>query len=209
MTQRIEVSEAGAARTVTDERSRVFLQPFLGRRRSIAEAAREVGCTTEQMAYRVGRFVEQGLLREVESRSRAGRAVVVYEGPHEIRVPSHLLPEADVTAIFDVMDQQGRKAFLSAIAHLAVAHGRLAWCIRLARHDADVMLDMVPAQGDWQPGLAAAPPVVFNWAPLALTDTEARDLQARLLDVLDTTAVNTHRPTHLLGLFLTPLDATT
>ena len=73
-------------------------------------------------------------------------------------------------------------------------------------------LDVVPGRDGWSDDTLladAAPAVLFNWAPLQLTRAQAKQLQRDLTAVLDRYRDNgpppTATPSHLLGLFLTPL----
>lgn len=74
-------------RTVTDPRAATLLsdpdwvpwiEPFLGRTRSIAEAADELGRPLDAVRYRVRRLHEVGVLEVVGERKRAGRPIRLY-----------------------------------------------------------------------------------------------------------------------------------
>lgn len=74
-----------------------FLQPFLGRDRTITEAAAEVGCTPNTMLYRVRRMVAVGLLLVVATRTRPGRSIKVYRSSHDgYFVPTEAMPYDDL-----------------------------------------------------------------------------------------------------------------
>jgi hypothetical protein len=64
---------------ILDDRTlaRLFY-PFLGREKTVSQAAAEVGCKLNAMHYRVKTFLEVGLLRVVREEKRAGRAVKIY-----------------------------------------------------------------------------------------------------------------------------------
>ncbi len=204
------VTDPAAVRALVEPVTRTHLAPFLGRELETAQAAREVGTTTEAMAYRVGRLVRLGLLAPVSSRARAGRRVVRYRAAEVIRGPLEMLPETEVTALFDVIDAEGRTAFLRGLAAAATRRGMVRWDLLLDRGPrGDVRVGVSPSGTSWQPGDPApgAPPVVFNWVPLTLDDAGARELQARLLEVVETLPAAAGRPTHLCGLFLGPVEA--
>ncbi|WP_062356742.1 hypothetical protein [Herbidospora yilanensis] len=203
------LTTAAAAHILLRPDERRFLEPFMGRERGTAEAARELGVTVEQMAYRVRALSAKGLLEAVGRQPRKGRAIVVYRAAAEIRAPLGLLPQADLHHLFDLVDEGARTAFLAALARQAGRAGLLDWVVRCRREGDQVRLDMTPADGDWNPTTLlneAAPAVLFNWAPLALDAQQAKVLQRELLEVLSRLPVSTSAPTHLLGLFLTPVE---
>ncbi|WP_061298320.1 hypothetical protein [Herbidospora cretacea] len=203
------LTTAAAAHILLRPDERRFLEPFMGRERGTAEAAREVGVTVEQMAYRVRALSAKGLLEIAGRRPRKGRAIVVYRAAAEIRASLGLLPEADIHHLFDLVDQGTRTAFLAALARQAGRAGLLDWVIRCRREGDQVHLDMTPSEGDWNPTTLlneAAPAVLFNWAPLALDAQQAKALQRELMEVLSRLPVSTSAPTHLLGLFLTSVE---
>ncbi len=83
-----------------------FLRPFLGRERTVTEAATEVGCTPNTMLYRVRRMLDVGLLRVVASRSRPGRSIKLYRSSHDgYFVPNEAMPYDDLA---HRVTQQGR-----------------------------------------------------------------------------------------------------
>lgn len=74
-------------RTVTDPRAATLLsdpdwvpwiEPFLGRTRSITEAAEELGRPLDAVRYRVRRLHEVGVLEVVGQRKRSGRPIRLY-----------------------------------------------------------------------------------------------------------------------------------
>jgi len=74
-------------RTVTDPRAATLLsdpdwvpwiEPFLGRTRSITEVAEELGRPLDAVRYRVRRLHEVGVLEVVGQRKRAGRPIQLY-----------------------------------------------------------------------------------------------------------------------------------
>lgn len=140
------IATTRAAQAVVRPAERRFLEPFVGRVRSPAEAARELGVPVEQMAYRVRVLRSKGLLVAAGTQARAGRPVVSYRAASEIRAPVELLPEADMRALFELIDAGGRDAFLDALAAGADRSGLRDWVVRLHRDDDRVRLDLVPGR---------------------------------------------------------------
>lgn len=207
------VADVTAARIVLQPERRRFLEPFLGRDRSPAQAARELGLPVEQVAYRVKAMVRAGLLRPVDTRARAGRPITRYRAPAEIRAPLMVLPDGDARDFFRLIDEPMRDAFLAALARLAGRAGLGDWCVRLYRDELErVRLDLAAGEGGWEPSMMLDPrhpSVMFNWVPLALDAAAAKALQAELFDVVRRWAERVPPPgrkaTHQVGLFLTPL----
>ncbi len=202
-------ASTAAAQIVLRAEDRRFLEPFLGRELGPAEAAREAGVSVEQMAYRVRALYGKGLLRVSGQRSRKGRVITLYRAAPEIRVPLDLLPYADVREFFALADRSLREVFWSSLARLADRSSMGDWVIRLYRSaDGTVRLDLAPAGGEWDLGqllTERAPAVAFHWVPLAVTRAEAKELQRELTALLGRYPIATDTPSHLLGLFLTPV----
>lgn len=51
-----EVRDPVQARLLTDPNARNLLAPFIGAERSLTQAAQEVGCSLQRLAYRVQQF---------------------------------------------------------------------------------------------------------------------------------------------------------
>lgn len=203
------VTSTAAALVLTRADRRRFLEPFVGRELSPAEAARELGVAVEDMAYRVRALRAAGLLVPTRTESRAGRPVTHYRAATEIRASVALLPRADTRALLDTVDAGGRTAFLDALAAGADRWGLRDWTVRLQRTPGGIRLDLVPDREGWAPDTLlgeGAPAVLLHWAPLALSAQRAKELQRELTAVLERyTGEPGGPPTHLLGLALTPL----
>ena len=192
-----------------DPERRRYLEPFLGRELTAAQAARELGLPVEQLAYRVRALTRQGLLTETGAQPRKGRAMSLYRAADELQAPLALLPYSDVRGFFELVDAGLRGLFLDGLGRLADRSGLRDWVVRFYRaEDGSTRLDLAPSGGSWDPAVllaARAPAVVFNWVPLALDDAAAKDLQRELLALLGRYApAASSSPTHLLGLFLGP-----
>lgn len=80
-----------------DEAVAEFFYPFLDHEKTVAEAARELGCKLNAMHYRTQTFLEAGLLQVVREEKRAGRPVKVYRSVADaFFIPFDLTPHADV-----------------------------------------------------------------------------------------------------------------
>ncbi len=197
-----------AARVLVDPAERRFLEPFIGRELTTSEAARLLGESVEKTAYRVRSLLAKELLAPVREVPRKGRAMTVYTAGEEIHSELALLPAVDVQHLFDALDQGGRTAFLRSLSALASRRGLFDWTFRLHRNeDGQVLFDMASPEISTTEGLQApdAPSITFNWVPVAMGDAAAKELQRELAALVARLPVETGRPTHLVGLFLTPL----
>jgi hypothetical protein len=208
----LTLTEVAAARIVLQQPRRRFLEPFVGRDRSVGEAAQELGLPVEQMAYRVQAMVRTKLLYATAQRARAGRPVTIYRAPAEIRAPLAVLGEGDVRDFFRSVDEPMRATFFAALMRLSTRAGLGDWVVRLYRNDGHIRLDMAPKEGAWDPTVLLGdnvPAVMFNWVPLNLDAHTAKQLQRELFAVIGKHIGKVPRPgeqaSHQLGIFLTAL----
>lgn len=120
---------------LVDRDVRLFFDPFLAREASVTEAAREVGCRASVMLYRVGRFVEAGLLRIVREEPRAGRAIKIYRSSHDAYlIPYALTPFASLEeTLLSQFDATARR-LAGVLARRLRREGRELEGYRLERH---------------------------------------------------------------------------
>lgn len=104
-----EVTDPAQAAILTDPHRVQFLLPFLGREKTVSQAAAEVVVTPNSLLYRVRRMVGAGLLQVVEERPRGGRAIKVYRSSHDgYRVPMSAMRYDDLR---HRVDTYGRRMF--------------------------------------------------------------------------------------------------
>ncbi len=187
-----QVTTTDQARLISDPRSRAFLVPFLGRKRSVSEAAREVGCPLDAMHYRVRRFAAAGLVKAVEERPRAGRAIKLYRAVADaFYVPFELTPYAEIEERIrkDILDDDERMVRILARAVRASGlEGR-----RLYRTaDGDPVYASANDDGppqDWRETVRTWPEqravADHVGAVLELSHREALELLASCQDLLD------------------------
>jgi DNA-binding Lrp family transcriptional regulator len=95
------VDDPVAARLLIDEAYRNVLDAFIGRDRSVGEAAEELRLDLDATLYRVRRLHRAGLLVHSGTRPRAGRPVKLYRAAHDaFFVPFEALPYADLEETF-------------------------------------------------------------------------------------------------------------
>jgi hypothetical protein len=143
------VSDQTQARFLTDPAKKAFFLPFLARERRVAEAAIEVGCSTNRMLYQVRTLLGCGLLHVLREEPRAGRAIRVYRSVHDAYfVPFSATP-------YDTLEQritvQGDPIWAGLVAAYANAlrrssrHGHLLRRVGEAVHTTDQLPDSTPS----------------------------------------------------------------
>lgn len=187
-----EVRTPLQARLLSDARSRAYFLPFLGRTRSVSEAAQEAGCALDAMHYRVRRFLAAGLLEVRGERRRAGRPIKLYRSVSDaFYIPFALTPynELEERILADLIREDERvvKALATAL-RAGGLEGR-----RLYRGaDGQDMYESASGAGagrDWHAVMEAWPanrPVTERVSlELRLTDEEARRMLVELYEVLE------------------------
>jgi hypothetical protein len=95
------VDDPAAARLLMDATTREVFGCFLGRTRSVREAADVLARDLDAVLYRVRRLVATGLLEVVAVQPRAGRPIRRYRAVHDAWfVPFEALPYADLEETF-------------------------------------------------------------------------------------------------------------
>lgn len=168
------------ARLLSDAAALRHLKPFMGRTRSVSQAAREIGVSTERMMYRVRQFEKAGLLTPAGEVRRAGRPMRLYHAPGGLRVPFALTPFADLEAQIArhrrSFDRLRTRAAARSLVQLP-EHARLIYRddLRGAIHSKTALPDPATRQrrigGDY---------VGVVW----LLPAQAREVQARLDELL-------------------------
>lgn len=119
------VSDPRQARLLTDSRSKRFLTPFIAQERTVSAAARELGISLGTMYYRVGVFLETGLLRVTREEERAGRAIKHYRTVGDaFFVPFELTPHADLAERIVAQLEPLWREIARAYARVLQAHDR-------------------------------------------------------------------------------------
>jgi DNA-binding Lrp family transcriptional regulator len=95
------VDDPDAAKLLVHDGYRAVLDAFVGRERSVAEAAEELRLGLDATLYRVRRLHRAGVLVHSGTRARAGRPVKLYRAAHDAWfVPFEALPYADLEETF-------------------------------------------------------------------------------------------------------------
>jgi hypothetical protein len=174
-----------------DAATREVFGCFLGRTRSVREAADALGRDLDAVLYRVRRLVAAGLLEVAAIQPRAGRPIRRYRAVHDDWfVPFEALPYADLEETFlDMHAAHAARAARAAVRWLADR----PWAgYRIGVDEAGRMWMRGAAEDDDAPG--AAPPTLLGGLDgpmdagleMRLTPADARSLNADLAALVAT-----------------------
>ena len=214
----VVLENARAAEFVVNPASNRYLAPFLGRERSPAQVARELGVDVGSVTYRVKQMLEWDLLEHTRTQARSGRAVRFYRSSATGFFAPLRLTQA---ATFEELRQQaGRdsQALLenSLYAAWQALNAEAEWGVHLYRTpEGEINRDFVPLERtressfwDWiltEP----ATPLWDQYFYLKLPREKAKDLQLELAGILERYAAHQGESETLYGvrLALAPLGA--
>lgn len=173
------LTDPAQIRALAMGRGAEFIAPFAHRDASIAEAAAELGEPITKVHYWAKRLESLGLVRCVEVRPRAGRAIKRYRAiASTFHIPAASLPLSHFERSEDERIRQMRDD-LAAEAPGAVRGGDL-WVIIEA--DNTVSIDRV-GSGD-SPNPAAWRGAMTTWRTLYLTTDQATQVKSELASLL-------------------------
>jgi len=214
-----------AAEFVASPASNRYLTPFLGRERSPAQVARELGVDVGSVTYRVKQMLELGLLEHTRTQARSGRGVRFYRSSATGFFAPLCLTRA---ANFEELRQQaGRdsQALLEKSLYTAwqALKAEAEWGVHLYRTpEGEINRDFVPLEGvplegaqessfwDW----ILTEPATPLWDQsfyLKLPREQAKALQLELAGILERYAAHQDEGETLYGvrLALAPLSPET
>ena len=178
------VDDPSVAKLLTKEDYRAVLGAFLGRERSVAEAAAELRLDLDATLYRVRRLHQAGLLEVRSVQPRAGRAVKRYRAVHDAWfVPFEALPYADLEETFLELHVGHAHVIARAAAH---ALQRSEWSGYRIERNEDGRLWMRGVRGDGSGfGIAAVDAGATDaMVELRLTPEDARRLNRELTELV-------------------------
>lgn len=203
----LTVTDPVQARLLTDPRAKRYLRPFVARTLTLSEAAAEAGCALNAMHYRVGRFLDAGLLVVVGERRRAGRPIKLYRSSADaFDIPLEATPFADPEESLWTLLEPGFRTVARGLARSYQRRGGFGQ--RLFRDERDVVLTGFYGPDPTDPALVD--PTRFDYADivLPLPSGAAGELAAELFALVQAAFGRVReggRP-HLLQVALIPLD---
>lgn len=182
--RRVEAPEAAEA--LVHRAQRDMLAPFIGRERSLSEAAGEVGISLSGMAYHVQRFLRLGLLEVVREVARKGRAVKIYRASSDaFFIPYRVVAYESVEALIHGEAQPYLRESADAVAR---AYERLLeadWGLSVYRRpEGKVVFEFTTADGTRLDLLGPASPAVWlSLGRLLLGFQDAKALQREMAEL--------------------------
>lgn len=180
------VTDPLAAAFLSDPVRRRYFLPFLGRIATVSQAAAELRIETNAMLYRVQQMLGLGLLCEDHLKPRAGRAVRHYRSISSLCfVPFAATPFETHRA--QVKRNEFAQHQVFAAAWSAVRHSQMSrdgWGALLER-DSIGSITVTPARLDSTSAVSVQPSEFLStWSELYLSADHARDLEARLRELM-------------------------
>lgn len=191
-----------------DVRRARFLFPYLGRTRTISQAAQELGVSVARMSYQASRLVEVGLIERVNLIRRAGRPIVEYRSiADEFIVSFGDVRDGDLEAFLLASEEPLRRVLIQSVAlaygDVDVPAERLG--LRLCR-TATGSVEVSPCTIDGR-NVTRRSTTLNGWHVLELSAADARalrdDLEAVLARYHSTAGSGT---THLIRVALAPIS---
>jgi len=183
----MRVTDPDAALWLADPERRRWLVPFVGRERTLADVARELGVPVNAVLYRTRLLVKHRLVRVVGEERRRGRPMKRYAAAADgFMVPVTLVPVATLEGLLALNELRGQEALTRDLAR-AVR--------RLFDPDRLVVRIGVDESGVFSAGLGpddeefdfaeqltrdSAPALWSSWSTLELSDADAKALQREL-----------------------------
>ena len=192
----LELRDPEAVRVLTDPKALRYLEPLLGRERSVGQLAQELGVDTSSALYRVRQFLRLGLARQTRLEPRRGRAVKYYGAVADsfyapFSSTPHATPETlprDFSGTTEVLLEKSVSRALAAVAGAPTALG-----VHVYRHaDGRVSRNITPRPPEGEPTQffealcePDAPAVWSTWRFTQLSREAAKGLQAELASVFE------------------------
>ena len=201
------VQSEEAAEALANPEAQRFLAPFIGRERTVGEAAKALGVSANSLLYRVGKLESLGLLRVVRESPRPGRAIKVYRASSDaFFVPFRVTRAETLDALMADMDAHWQGVFMQNVAR-AIAQVGADVGVRIWRGETGEIYTKL-ALGPEQllefthPDLPAM--FALRAANLRLDPEDARELQRDLLAVYRKYEARSGRDRHMIHLAFVP-----
>lgn len=178
----LRVTDPIQAKLLADQNTFSYFTPFLAQERTASQAAEEVACSLNAMLYRVGTFLEAGLLKVSRLERRAGRAIKHYRSVADgFFIPFEVTPYAGLEEGLEAQIEERNQRVGKATARLlreAGIEGRRIYRSPTGEVWQEAAADLrsaVNLSG------ANAPAAVDFFREVKLTIEEAKVLQRELL----------------------------
>lgn len=199
------------AELLLDERARRALSPFVGRERTAAGAAEELGMHLNTLLYQVRRLVDAGLLRVTRLEPRAARAVKHYRAVAEHFVLPYNLTRAETPETLLAQEHAGpearlRRGLIHAGLELLNQQEPESVGVQVVLEGSRLVLkNIVGPDSEWNFLDPEAPAMVDYWQEdVHLDFEEAKRLQAELCTIFARYKTRRGGQAYILRLALAP-----
>jgi hypothetical protein len=204
----MEVTEPHVLQALSNPALLTALAAFLGRERSVTQAARAAGLNVKRMHALTCKLLDVGLLRVTRETPRAGRAIKSYTAA----ATSLFLPfDATTFETFEHAlnraDAPFRRTYFASIAHLALSSGtRWGLCVSSSGGELRVSAGAAPAEDVdvFSPSFPAVLPLTWS-LDVRLDFEDAKSLQRDLEALRAKYAGRNGAQTYALRLALAPV----
>ena len=204
-----EIKSEAAATLLLRDKTRRFLAPFVGTRKSVKEASKQLGVNLSSFYPYVKQFERVGLIEVVEIVPRAGRPVKFYQTvADEFFIPHTLSPllvylEELQRVNHNTLWQATLRAWSASTAEIST------WGFRFYS-DPEIGFTAMGARSEsepWNLFEGEEPILLPYWRKLKLSREKARALQLELYGVLERyTAAQSESEDYLVRVAMAPLS---
>ncbi len=205
---RMRIEDSKVAALLADPDRVSYLAPFVGRERTLSEAAAELEVKPTKLLYRIQQLIEHGLIKVIRVENRGGRPSKIYRSTHdEFFLPFSTSSASTLEIFVHRWSDPWHSHFVRALARTLQEHTP-GWGVRLARaDDGSLIVEPSTAAGqdiDWN--TPDAPVVRFGWNPdIWLDYDDAKSLQRDLVALAAQYAGRGGRQRFLVRLAMVPL----
>lgn len=164
-----------------------FFYPFLGREKTVSQAAAEVGCKLNAMHYRTKTFHEAGLLRIMREEKRSGRPIKVYRSVADaFFVPFQFTSHATQQESWLAHIEPVARRIARSMAEQYLTRERAGQCIFRDDRDSLVSLggqELPESEIVFHPDAAYRPLGTDRFGNIFLTEDEAQGLKRELVEL--------------------------
>lgn len=207
-----EVSDPKLAAVLADPKALRNLYPFMGQDNTLGQAAQSLSVSQHHLRYWVEKFTALGLLQQVRSEARKGRAIKWYRASaNRYFVPFRAVATDTLEQLMLQQDAPWNELLARNLVQVGLAHFEQLHTWGLSIFVAGSLCIEIATSADDQQFLhqrliePSAPAVVMSWIPMQLNFETAKAFQRELSALLERYSQMRGAQTYLARFALTPL----